>query len=177
MNLSDKAKKIKAIFLDVDGVLTDGRMGYDNSLNEIKFYHTRDGHGIKLAMRSGLIVGILSGRECEANRRRAKELGLSFCKEKCLDKGIGFKELLKEFKLAPEECLYIGDDVIDVPPMRLAGIAVVVADGEDVLDKVADFRTKNRGGFGAVREVINWLLQEQGSFEQVVMDKYFNSEI
>ena len=177
MSLSNRAKKIKAIFLDVDGVLTDGRMGYDNCGNEIKFYHTRDGHGIKLAVRSGLIVGILSGRECEANRRRAKELGLTFCREKCHDKGEGFKELAKEFNLEYDECLYIGDDVIDIPPMRLAGIAAAVADCDELVADVADIVTKNRGGFGAVREVINWLLKEQGTYTEVLIDKYLKSEL
>ena len=177
MSLSAKAKKIKAIFLDVDGVLTDGRMGYDNSGNEIKFYHTRDGHGIKLAMRSGLIVGILSGRECEANRRRAKELGLTFCREKCHDKGIGFKELVQEYNLAYDECMYIGDDVIDIPPMRLAGISVAVADCDELVAEVADLITERRGGFGAVREAINWLLKEQGTYTEQVIDKYLKSEL
>ena len=174
MNLSDKAKKIKVIVLDIDGVLTDGRFGYDsNSENEIKFFHARDGHGIKLAMRAGLKVGVLSGRVSIANRKRAAELGLDFCKEKCHDKGAGFLELIAELGVSAEECLYIGDDVIDARPMAMAGVAVVVNDGEDILDKVADFRTAARGGYGAVREVVNWLLKEQGLYQSVVMDKYF----
>ncbi len=174
MNLSSKAEKIKVIVLDVDGVLTDGRFGYDSDNdNEIKFYHARDGHGIKLAMRAGISVGILSGRISAANRKRAAELGLDFCKEKCHDKETGFRELVAELGVSAEECLYIGDDVVDAIPMSEAGISVVVNDGEDVLDEVADFRTNCKGGHGAVREVINWLLKEQGKFQEIVMERYF----
>ena len=169
---ADRIEKIKAIVLDIDGVLTDGRVGYDGE-REIKFFNTRDGHGIKMAMRAGLKVGLLSGRSCEANRRRAAELGLSFCVEKCLNKRDGFLEILAQQQLAADECLYVGDDVVDIPPMRLAGIAVAVADGEEVLDRVADFRTRRAGGHGAVREVINWLLAEQGKLD-AVLERYFN---
>lgn len=175
MNLSDKAKNIKVIVLDVDGVLTDGRMGYDfNDGNEIKFFHTRDGLGIKLAMSAGIKVGILSGRMSHANRRRAAELGLDFCKEKCSNKGESFKELVAELGVDASECLYIGDDVIDARPMQMAGIAVVVNDGEDILDQVADFRTQAKGGHGAIRETVNWLLKERGEFQTLVMEKYFD---
>lgn len=173
MNLSDKAKKIKVIILDIDGVLTDGRFGYDSNDNEIKFFHARDGHGIRLAMRAGLQVGVLSGRTCPANRKRAAELGFNFCKEACHSKGDGFQEIIAELGVSADECLYIGDDVVDARPMAMAGVAVVVNDGEDILDKVADFRTEAKGGHGAVREVINWLLKEQGLYQTVVMDKYF----
>ena len=174
MNLSDKAKKIKVIVLDIDGVLTDGRFGYDNNTeNEIKYFHARDGHGITLAKRAGFKIGVLSGRRCAANSKRAAELGFDFCIEKCHDKGTGFKELIAQLDVAAEECLYIGDDVVDAPPMAMAGIAVVVNDGEEILDEVADFRTQTKGGHGAVREVINWLMKEQGVYRTIVMEKYF----
>ena len=94
MNLSDKAKKIKVIVLDIDGVLTDGRFGYDNSSeNEIKFFHARDGHGITLARRAGLKVGVLSGRICAANRKRAAELNLISAKKTVTQKAKVFRNL------------------------------------------------------------------------------------
>lgn len=173
MNLSDKAKKIKVIVLDIDGVLTDGRFGYDNNPeNEIKFFHARDGHGITLAKRAGFKVGILSGRMCNANKKRAAELKFDFCKEACHNKGEGFQEIIAELGVSADECLYIGDDVVDAPPMAKAGVAVVVNDGEEILDKYADFRTQAKGGYGAVREVINWLLKEQGLYQEFVIDRY-----
>ena len=119
---SEAFRKIKAVVLDVDGVLTDGRAGY-GAEEEIKFFHLRDGHWMRMALRTGLKVGILSGRGSRANRRRAEELGLSFCYENCKDKLEGFERLLAEHSFRAEECLYIGDDVIDMPVMRRAGVA------------------------------------------------------
>lgn len=167
MSLKEKAVKIKAIVLDVDGVLTDGLMGY-GAPEEIKFFNVRDGHGMKMAMRAGIKVGILSGRSSNANRTRAEELGLSFIYEGQKDKAVGFRQLLAENCLMPEECLYIGDDVIDIPVLRQVGIAVAVADAVDEVTGFCDFRTKNGGGRGAVREVIEWLLKEQGKWQDLM---------
>ncbi len=147
---SEAFRKIKAVVLDVDGVLTDGRAGY-GAEEEIKFFHLRDGHWMRMALRTGLKVGILSGRGSRANRRRAEELGLSFCYENCKDKLEGFERLLAEHSLRAEECLYIGDDVIDMPVMRRA--------------EVADFRTRTPGGHGAVCEVMRRLMMEQGTLD------------
>lgn len=169
MNLQEKCSKIKAIILDVDGVLTDGRIGYrGDSEEDLKFYDVRDGHGIKLALRSGLKVGILSGRQSGANRKRAEELELTFIYEKVKDKGEGLKTLLAEHGLSPEECMYIGDDVVDIPPMKRCGFSVAVANGVVELDLVADYRTRNDGGRGAVREAIELLLKEQGKWDGII---------
>ena len=172
MKLPDNISDIKAIVLDVDGVLTDGRIGYGcGSPREIKFFDVRDGQGIRLAMRAGLRVGILSGRKSQANRTRAKELGLSFLYEGCLDKLAGWETLLSEQGLQPSECMYIGDDVVDMPPMRRAGFPVAVADAAPELDSVAVLRTKHSGGRGAVREAVEILLKGQGKWDSV-LEKY-----
>ena len=168
-NLSE----IKAVVCDVDGVLTDGRIGYRDDGNEIKFFHVRDGHGIVLALRAGLKVGILSGRRSLANRTRAEELKLSFVYEGCRNKAEGFRMLLDEQGLKPEECMYIGDDVVDIPPMRLAGFSVAVGDGVPELDAVCHCRTKCRGGLGAVREAIEILLKGQGKWDEL-MKRYLS---
>ena len=168
MSLQRDLSRIKAIVLDVDGVLTDGRIGYGvGSGDEIKFFHVRDGHGICLALRAGLRVGILSGRRSSANETRAAELRLSFLYEGCLDKLSGFELLLQEQRLSAEECMYVGDDLVDLPPMRRAGFPVAVADAVPELDDVAAYRTKLPGGRGAVREAIELLLKEQGLWEEV----------
>lgn len=170
MTHSGKLMKIRAIVLDVDGVLTDGRAGFGGE-EEIKFFHLRDGHWMKLAMRAGLKVGLLSGRSAKANRLRAAELGLTFIYENCKDKLEAFERMLSEQQLAAEECLYMGDDVIDLPPMRRAGAGVVVADGVPELDEAALWRTETPGGHGAVAEVVRILLAEQGKLD-AVLERY-----
>ncbi len=160
--------KIKAIVLDIDGVLTDGRIGYRNDHNEIKFFHVRDGHGIVLARRAGLKVGILSGRRSLANEVRAQELKLDFLYQGSRNKAEGFARLLEEQELTGEEVMYIGDDLVDIPPMRKSGIAVAVGDGVAELDLFCHYRTKCRGGGGAVREAIEYLLKGQGKWEELL---------
>ena len=171
MNLHDKAQRIRALVLDIDGVLTDGRIGYVGE-TEVKAFHVRDGHGLKLARRAGLKVGALSGRASAANRRRAAELEFDFLYEGCKDKAAAFVGLLAEQGLRPEECLVIGDDLVDLPVLRAAGIAVAVADAIPELDAVCDFRTTLPGGAGAVREAIEWLLKETGRWEGLVQRYY-----
>jgi 3-deoxy-D-manno-octulosonate 8-phosphate phosphatase, yrbI family len=174
MTLHDKALRIKAIVLDIDGVLTDGKIGYGcGSDEEIKFFHVRDGHGIVLARRAGLRIGILSGRASAANERRAKELKLDFLYTGILDKKEGIELLLKDQGLAPEECMYIGDDIVDARPMAVCGLAVAVGDAVPELDRVADLRTRHNGGCGAVREAIEFLLKEQGRWDSL-MTRYFD---
>lgn len=166
---ADRWQKIRAVVLDIDGILTDGRIGYGTgSPEEIKFFHVRDGHGIKLAMRAGLLVGVLSGRKSAANNRRAEELGLSFVYEGKKNKLEAFEELLAEQKLQADEVLYMGDDTIDLPVMRVAGIAATVADAPCYMDTAADIRTQHNGGQGAVREVIDRLLMESGKWRDVM---------
>ena len=168
----ERWKKIRAIVLDIDGILTDGRIGYGTgSPEEIKFFHVRDGHGIKLAMRAGVMVGVLSGRKSAANARRAEELGFNFVYENKKDKLTAFNELLAEQNLTAEECLYMGDDGVDLPVMRLAGIAGTVADAPVYMDAGADFRTQHNGGQGAIREVVDELLMQSGKWA-AVMERY-----
>lgn len=168
----ERWQKIKAIVLDIDGILTDGRIGYGTgSPEEIKFFHVRDGHGIKLAMRAGIAVGVLSGRKSAANNRRAEELELSFVYEGKKDKLSAFAELLAEQQLQANEVLYMGDDTVDLAVMRQAGIAATVADAPCYMDTAADFRTQHNGGQGAVREVIDNLLMQSGKWAEV-MSRY-----
>ena len=172
MRQSPDLNKIKAIITDVDGVLTDGRIGYHADGNEIKHFHVRDGHGIVLARRAGLKVGILSGRRSVANDIRAQELKIDFTVQGCHDKKSGFEEILNEQGLTAEECMYVGDDLVDLPPMRIAGFAVAVGDGAAELDEVCHLRTKQNGGCGAIREAIEYLLKGQKKWESVTARYY-----
>lgn len=164
---------IRAIILDVDGVLTDGRIGYGGgSSDEIKFYDVKDGHAIKMALRGGLLVGILSGRTSAANRRRAAELGLSFLVEGAKDKAAAFETLLQEQQLTAHECLYVGDDLIDLPVMRRVAISVAVADAVPEVLENATWVTEKPGGRGAVREVCEYLLKGQDKWNALV-ERYY----
>lgn len=171
MMLREKALKIKAVILDIDGVLTDGSIGYSQNSDEIKFFNVKDGLAISLALQNGIKVGILSGRSSKANKIRAEELKLSFFYEGEKDKGRGFDKILSEQNLQSFECIYIGDDIIDIPPMKKAGISVAVGDAVEELDPFCTFRTKESGGKGAVREAIVWLLKEKGLWENI-LQKY-----
>jgi 3-deoxy-D-manno-octulosonate 8-phosphate phosphatase (KDO 8-P phosphatase) len=165
-------KKINTVVMDIDGVMTDGRFGYGGgSDEEIKFFNARDGHGIKLALRVGLKVGALSGRASKANRKRADELGMTFLYENEKDKKSAFLKLVDEQNVLAEQCLYIGEDLVDILPMKMAGVSVTVADAPEYMDEFCDFRTNLPGGHGAVREVIELLLKEQNKWNQVT-EKY-----
>ena len=144
--------------MDVDGVLTDGMVGYTHS-ETVKFFNIKDGHAIKMAMRSGYKAGILSGRSDPANRKRAEELALSFVYEGQKDKNAAFDRLLDEQSLKEEECLYIGDDVVDLPIIIRAGIGVCVNDAVEEVKLYADWQTTLPGGRGAVRETIVRLMK------------------
>lgn len=164
MNVSARAQAIRAVILDVDGVLTDGRIGYGGGPDAIKFFNAKDGHGIKLMRRAGLMVGILSGRKDEATARRANELSLDFVYEGEKNKPEALERLLREYSLTADECLYVGDDVVDIPVMKRCGLGIAVADAAPEALEAADRTTALPGGHGAVREVAKWLLDEQGKW-------------
>ena len=167
--LQEAAKKIKAIILDVDGVLTDGRFGYtSNPDDEVKFFNAQDGHAMKMAMRGDLLIGVISGRKSAANRKRFEELEISFFHERQKVKLDCFAKVLTEHNLKAEECLYMGDDVIDIPLLRRVGIGVAVSNSVPDTLKHADMITELPGGHGAVREVINLLLQTQNKWDNLM---------
>ncbi len=161
------ADQIRAVILDVDGVLTDGRIGYGDGPDEIKFFDVRDGLGVRLLQAAGLRVGLLSGRASPANRRRAAELRLDGVVEGESDKLTGLTRLVEQFGVAPAECCFVGDDLIDVPVLRRVGLAVAVADAAAEVRRAAHWVTERPGGRGAVREVAERLLKEAGRWQEV----------
>jgi 3-deoxy-D-manno-octulosonate 8-phosphate phosphatase (KDO 8-P phosphatase) len=160
--LRSKAKKIKLLLLDVDGVLTDGRIILDNQGNELKSFHVRDGHGIKLAQRAGVIIGIITGRKSEVVNVRARELGIGEVHQGALEKIGVYETLLEKYGIGDDEAAFIGDDIVDVGILKRVGLAVTVADCDPAVKPYADMITQAKGGRGAVREVINLLLASQG---------------
>jgi 3-deoxy-D-manno-octulosonate 8-phosphate phosphatase (KDO 8-P phosphatase) len=165
--MSADLKKIKLLLLDVDGVMTDGRITYDSAGGETKAFDVKDGHGLKLVQRAGIQVGIITGRQSSIVARRAAELGIELVYQGAKDKSLPFREILEKLALLPEEVAYVGDDVVDLPIMRQVGFAVTVADAVDDVKPYAHMVTKRCGGRGAVREVCDFLLKESGRWSAV----------
>jgi 3-deoxy-D-manno-octulosonate 8-phosphate phosphatase (KDO 8-P phosphatase) len=159
--------KIKLLLLDVDGVMTDGRIIYDNDGGETKTFDVKDGHGLKLLQRAGIQVGIITGRQSAVVARRAAELGIELVYQGVKDKRLPFNEILKQLALTPEEIAYVGDDIVDLPVMRQVGFAATVADAVDDVKPFADMVTKRSGGRGAVREICDFILKESGRWSSV----------
>ena len=159
--------KIKLLLLDVDGVMTDGRITYDNEGSETKSFDVKDGHGLKLLQRAGIQVGIITGRQSAIVARRAAELGIELVYQGIKDKSLPFREILEKLALLPEEVAYVGDDVVDLPIMRQVGFAATVADAVDDVKPYAHMVTKRCGGRGAVREICDFLLKESGCWSAV----------
>ena len=152
--------------MDVDGVLTDGRIGYGcGSDDEIKFFDVKDGLGITLLHKCGIATAVISGRQSLANMRRLKELKITHVIEGCKDKSAGIRELCEKMGVTPEECLYVGDDLIDIPAMRIAGISVAVGDAAPEAKANATWILEHNGGRGAVREASEKLLRHLGLWE------------
>jgi len=159
--------QIRALILDVDGVMTDGRLYFDADGRELKAFHSRDGHGIKLAQAAGIEVAIISGRESGAVMARVANLGIEHCILGSLSKGEAIEALAKRLSLPLEAFAVIGDDIIDLPMLRRAGLAATVADAPDIVKKHAHWVGQRPGGHAAVREFIEQLLQAQGKWETV----------
>jgi 3-deoxy-D-manno-octulosonate 8-phosphate phosphatase (KDO 8-P phosphatase) len=160
-SLQAKARKIKFLLLDVDGVLTDGTIILDNRGNELKAFHVRDGHGIKLAQRSGIAVGIITGRKSEVVNIRARELGIQEVHQGAHEKIIAYEAIIAKYGIADNEVAYMGDDVVDLEIFQRVGMAVGVADADPAIRPYVDMITKTEGGRGAVREFINFILKSQ----------------
>ena len=163
---------IKLLLLDVDGVMTDGRIIYLNDGGEAKAFNVKDGHGLKLIQRAGIKVGIITGRQSDIVARRAAELGIELVYQGAKDKMQPFKEILEKLGLKASEVAYVGDDLVDLPVMRLVGFAATVADASDDIKPYVDLVTSRPGGRGAVREVCDLLLKQSGRWSSVT-SRYF----
>jgi 3-deoxy-D-manno-octulosonate 8-phosphate phosphatase (KDO 8-P phosphatase) len=156
-----KAAKIHLLLLDVDGVLTDGRIIIDDRGIETKQFYVRDGQGIALLLQAGIDVGFLSARKSASVRRRAKELRVHLVREGVRDKLSAYSEIKRSAGLKDDQIAYVGDDIIDLPILRQAGLAVSVRDGWAGLKRAVDYVTLANGGHGAVREIAELLLKIQ----------------
>jgi len=172
--LQEIAKGIKLLILDVDGVMTDGSIILDNEGNEHKIFNVRDGHGIKMLIRAGIQVALITGRSSKVVERRAKELGITEVYQKSYNKTVAFDHIIGKFGLADNEAAYIGDDIVDIPVFKRAGLPIAVSDAADEARNFAAMVTKNGGGRGAVREICDLLLKAKGLWETVTRE-YFET--
>jgi len=159
----ERARRIRLLVLDVDGVLTDGRLYLSATGEELKVFHVRDGSGLVAAQRTGIVVAIISGRDSPAVTRRAAELGIRHVRQGVSDKGAELDRLLVELGAAPAELACVGDDTPDLPMLRRAGLAVAVADAHPALREAAHWITPSNGGQGAVRDVCDLLLSTRSN--------------
>jgi 3-deoxy-D-manno-octulosonate 8-phosphate phosphatase (KDO 8-P phosphatase) len=154
----ERARRIRLLVLDVDGVLTDGRLFISPAGEEFKVFHVRDGSGLVAVQRAGVTVAIISGRNSEAVTRRAAELGIRHVRQGVAEKAAELGRLMRELGVAAAETACVGDDTPDLPMLEAAGLAVAVADAHPALRSVAHWITPSPGGRGAVREVCDLLL-------------------
>ncbi|MGZ8135981.1 MAG: 3-deoxy-manno-octulosonate-8-phosphatase KdsC [Methylococcaceae bacterium] len=164
----EKAKKLKLLILDVDGVLTDGKLFFDDKGNEYKSFHARDGHGIKLLRQTGVDVAVISGRKSTSVALRMKSLGIEHVYQGHENKIAAFNEIIAKMAITPEQAAHVGDDLLDLPIMARVGLAIAVSDANFAVKQHADWCTELSGGQGAVREVCDLIMQAQGSFDHIV---------
>ncbi len=172
--MQERLKKIKMLLLDVDGILTDGRITYGSDGTETKSFDVKDGHGLKLIQRAGIEVGIITGRQSTIVEHRADELGIRILYQGVKDKSVPFLEILEKYNLDEEEIAYVGDDVVDLPILLKVGFAATVADAMLDVRKNVHYVATLPGGRAAVREICDLILKESGRWDGVAA-KYFQS--
>jgi len=161
--MNERLKKIRLLILDVDGVMTDGRIIFDSNGVESKFFNVKDGHGIKMLQRAGIEVAIISGRQSEVVTIRAAELGIERVFQKATDKRAPYEQILADTGLSDREIAFLGDDLIDIPVLRRVGFAAAPADAVAEVIPFVHYVTQKAGGWGAVRELADLLLKAQGA--------------
>lgn len=166
--LLEKAQKIRLLILDVDGVLTDGRLFFDEHGKEYKSFHARDGHGLRLLQQAGVKVAVISGRKSASVAVRMQNLGIELVYQGYEQKSTAFNDILDKLALDPQYVAAVGDDVLDLPMLRRAGLAISVNDAHPKVKEYTHWCTSLPGGLGAVREVCDLIMQAQGTFDSVI---------
>lgn len=171
-NALERAKKVKAILTDVDGILTDGKVNFfvnqAGQIDEFKSFHTQDGVAALLCRKSGIILGIITGRRHETTVRRADVLGYTYIYQGFLSKLGPLNDILKRENLTPEQIAYIGDDITDLPLLKKVGFAATVANAVPQVKEAAHLVTTRVGGDGAYREIIDFILNAQGKLTPLI---------
>ncbi len=171
-NIIDKAKKIRILVLDVDGVLTGGELIYDNDGNEFKIFNVNDGIGIHMIKKSGLKCAVITAKGSKVVKRRAKDLRIDKVYKNFHYKIKALYKIMRKFSVKEEEICFIGDDLIDIPVLKRVGLSVAPLNAVDEVKPYADIVTEKKGGQGAVREICNLILRAQGTWDNVTK-RYF----
>lgn len=171
-NKIQKNKKIKYLVIDVDGTLTDAGIYYDENGNELKKFCTKDAAAFFTAKNVGIQIVVLTGRECYATTRRMREMKVDYLIQDCKDKVEYLTHFMSKNNLNKEDIGYIGDDLNDLAPMRLCGFVGCPSDACEEIKAIADYVACAKGGYGAVREIVTFLLKEYDLWEQAISDIY-----
>lgn len=167
-----RARHIRLLLVDVDGVLTDGRIYLlsmpDGTAQELKAFHSHDGAALKLARKMGLRTGLITGRDSAATTRRAREVGMEFVLQKQAVKLPAYEEILRRARVKDNEVAYIGDDLPDLPVLARVGLAIAAGNAAPEVKRAAHYVTRRRGGEGAVREAVEAILRAQGVWEEAI---------
>jgi len=167
-NRFEKAKEIKVLILDVDGVLTDSKLYFDGRGKEYKSFNVRDGLGIRLLQKAGIKVAVISGRGSKPVELRMKMLGIQLVYLEQLNKGEALQDIMNKTGCSAEQLAHVGDDLIDLPVLTQVGLAIAVQDANEQILPYVDWQTREKGGEGAVREVCDFILQAQGKMEELI---------
>jgi len=173
-DILEKAAKIKLLVFDVDGVLTDGRLIVGDDGEEYKAFYSKDGLGMKMLQQTGVTIAVITARTSNVVTHRMQSLGIKHIYQGQLEKLPAFEKILTELNLSAEQAAYVGDDVIDLPVMLRAGLAITVADAHPLVKQHAHWQTPQCGGRGAARDVCELIMQAQGTLE-TQFQKYLGS--
>lgn len=161
----ERARAVKLVIFDVDGIMTDGTLYLADDGQEYKGFNSLDGHGLKMLKSTGVEPGIITGRNSQVVVHRARNLGITHLHQGAHDKLTVYRQLLGDLGLAPEQTAFMGDDVVDLPVMRRAGLAITVPAAPDLVKAHSHYVTRREGGRGAVREACEFIMRAQGTFD------------
>jgi 3-deoxy-D-manno-octulosonate 8-phosphate phosphatase (KDO 8-P phosphatase) len=164
-DILERARDIRLVIFDVDGVLTDGSIFIGDGGEEYKAFNSRDGHGMKMLQQSGVEIGIITGRSSEVVRHRMESLGIQHVYQGQLDKLPAFEELSAKLGLTPAQIAYVGDDVVDLPILIRVGLAVAVQDAHPMVKQHSHWITPSPGGRHAARDLCEFIMQAQGTLD------------
>lgn len=167
-----RAKKIKLVIFDVDGVMTDGGLTIGDDGQEYKTFNTQDGLGMKLLKASGVQMAIITGRTSNVVKQRSESTGVAHFYQGVDDKLVAYNDLITKLNMAADETAFMGDDVVDMPPMLRCGLSVSVPGAPELVKSRAHYVTQKEGGHGAVRELCELIMQAQGTLD-VQMAPFF----